>query len=105
MREETAGDPMTGVRWSKKATRKIADELRDEGIPVGATTVGRLLVKMGFTLKTCRKNIEAGRKYTPDSRKRRDTQFRKIKYFSEKFRRMGAPVISIDCKKKEKVGI
>lgn len=104
MREETAGDPMTGLKWSKKATEKISAELKGTGVIVGAKTVGRLLVKMGFTLRTCRKNIEAGRKYKPGHRERRDAQFKKIKTFRSKFKRMGAPVISIDCKKKEKVG-
>lgn len=59
---------------------------------------------MGFTLKTCRKNIEAGRKYKPGYRKRRDSQFQKIKRSRAKFKRIGAPVLSIDSKKKEKVG-
>ena len=55
MKTETAGDPMTGLKWTKKATAKIAVELGRVGIVVDAKTVGRLLVKMGFTLKTCRK--------------------------------------------------
>jgi len=104
MREETAGDPMTGLKWSKKATEKISDELKDQGVIVGAKTVGRLLVKMGFTLKTCRKNIEAGRKYVKGHRKRRDAQFQKIKQFRAQFERNGNPMISIDSKNKEKVG-
>jgi len=58
MREETAGDPMTGLKWSKKATEKISDELKDQGVIVGAKTVGRLLVKMGFTLKTAARTLK-----------------------------------------------
>ena len=83
---------------------KIAAELGSIGIVVNAKTVGRLLVKMGFTLKTCRKNIEAGRKYQPGHRERRDQQFRKVKQLRKKFERLGLPVVSVDSKKKEKVG-
>ena len=104
MKTETAGDPMTGLKWTKKATAKIAVELGRVGIVVDAKTVGRLLVKMGFTLKTCRKNIEAGRKYQTGHRERRDQQFRNVKRLRKKFERLGLPVISVDSKKKEKVG-
>ncbi|MEI8348251.1 MAG: ISAzo13 family transposase, partial [Pseudomonadota bacterium] len=104
MKDETAGDPMSGLRWTKKATQKIAVELTSGGINVSAKTVGRLLHKIGFTLKTCRKNIEAGRKYKPDNRKRRDKQFKKMKHVRGKFERLGFPVVSVDSKKKEKVG-
>lgn len=95
---------MTGLKWTKKATEKIATELASVRIIVNAKTVGRILVKMGFTLKTCRKNIEAGRKYKPGYRERRDRQFRKVKQLRKKFERLGLPVISVDSKKKEKVG-
>ena len=104
MMEETAGDPITGMKWSRKATVKISVELRKRGINVGPKTVARLLVKMGFTMKTCRKNIESARSRKPGYRKRRDDQFKKIKRLRAKYKRMGAPAISIDSKKKEKVG-
>lgn len=104
MKDETAGDPMTGLKWTKKATQKIAAELTSGGINVSAKTVGRLLLKIGFTLKTCRKNIEAGRKYKPGYRQRRDQQFKKMKHVRGEFERLGFPVVSVDSKKKEKVG-
>lgn len=104
LKDETAGDPMTGLKWTKKTTEKIAGELARTGIIVSARTVGRLLVKMNFSLKTCRKNIEAGRKNKPGGRKRRDQQFRKVKRLRQQFERAGLPVISVDSKKKEKVG-
>ncbi len=104
MKDETAGDPITGLKWTRKALRKITDELLRLGIVVNAKTVGRLLVKMGFTLKTCRKNIESGRHHKRGYRKRRDQQFRKIKQLRNKFEQAGLPVISIDSKKKEMIG-
>lgn len=104
MKDETAGDPITGLKWTKKTTKALAKELARIGIYVSAKTVGRLLVKMDFKLKTCRKNIEAGRKNKPVDRKRRNQQFRKINRLRQQFEQAGLPVISVDSKKKEKVG-
>ena len=56
MEYETAGDPMTGLKWTRKATGKIANELKSFGIYVGRTTVGDLLKKMDFSLKVNHKN-------------------------------------------------
>jgi len=43
MKYETAGDPITGLKWTRKATRKIALELKREGIMVSDKCVGRIL--------------------------------------------------------------
>ena len=57
MRHDTAGDPITGVKWSRRTTRKIAEELTALGIAVSKNTVGRLLEKMDFKLRVNRKRI------------------------------------------------
>ncbi len=95
---------MTGLKWTKKTTKALAKELGRIEIFVSAKTVGRILVKMNFTLKTCRKNIEAGRKNTPFDRKRRNQQFQKTNRLRHSFEQARLPVISVDSKKKEKVG-
>ena len=46
MEHETAGDPMTGLKWTHRTTAKIADELRALGIDVCPQTVARLLKAM-----------------------------------------------------------
>jgi len=46
MRHDTAGDPITGVKWSRRTTRKIAEQLAALGIAVSKNTVGRLLKNM-----------------------------------------------------------
>ncbi|MHB8565355.1 MAG: ISAzo13-like element transposase-related protein, partial [Acidiferrobacteraceae bacterium] len=51
---------MSGLRWTRKTTEKIAEQLIGLGIEVSPNTVARLLHKMGFSLKTNRKNIESG---------------------------------------------
>jgi hypothetical protein len=50
MRYETAGDPVSGCKWTHKTTGKIARELKRMDICVSANTVGRLLKKMDYSL-------------------------------------------------------
>ena len=56
---EVAGDPMSGLRWTRKTTRKLAWWLTTQGRPVSANTVAQLLRKMDFALRTNRKRIES----------------------------------------------
>jgi hypothetical protein len=79
MEYETAGDPITGLKWTRKATEKIAKELGSFGISVGRTTVGKLLKKMDFSLKVNHKKKALGANKTPEARAQRDKQFRYIK--------------------------
>jgi hypothetical protein len=48
MKFETAGDPVSGCKWTRKTTGKIARQLKRMGISVSAKTVGRLLKKMDY---------------------------------------------------------
>ena len=57
MQHDTAGDPITGVKWSRRTTRKIAEELTALGIAVSKNTVGRLLKELKFKLRVNRKQI------------------------------------------------
>lgn len=100
-----AGDPMGGLRWTRKTTRSIAEQLRRLNIHVSPNTVGRLLSKMKFSLRTNRKKIESGFKPKPGHRERRNRQFQHIARRRRQFERAGWPVISTDCKKKEPVGL
>jgi len=43
MEHDTAGDPITGVKWTHTTTEKISTELAGFGIIVSAKTVCRLL--------------------------------------------------------------
>jgi hypothetical protein len=103
MEHDTAGDPMTGLKWTRKTTEKIAAELSLLGITVSATTVGRLLKGMGFSLRINSKCIESGMS-NPPAPEDRDRQFRYIKLMREAFTEAGNPVISVDSKKREMVG-
>jgi transposase len=77
LKNETAGDPMHGLKWARKTTRKIAHELRQLNIRISAKTLGRLLKEMGFSLRVNHKNLESGNKNSPP-RKVRNRQFKYI---------------------------
>ena len=95
---ETAGDPMGGLKWTRRTTEKIAAELRDLGIQVSKNTVGRLLKKMDFSLRVNHKKIAHGS--GPD----RNQQFEYIASLRKRFTRNGDPIASVDTKKREQVG-
>lgn len=95
---DTAGDPMSDRKWTRKTTAALADELSTQGFPVSADTVARLLRRLRYTLKANRKRLSEGSH--PD----RDRQFRYLRRVRDLFVRNGLPVISADTKKKELVG-
>jgi Rhodopirellula transposase DDE domain len=92
------GDPESPLRWTAKSVRTLAAELTRRGHPAGPDTVARLLRAGGFSLQANAKTIE-GRRH-PD----RDAQFRYINEQARAHRDAGEPVISVDTKKKERVG-
>ena len=98
MEHETAGDPVTGLKWTRKTTEKIARELRKLAIDVSAKTVGRLLKTLHYSLKVNHKKIASGS--SPD----RNAQFEYIAAHRKRCEEQGIPVISVDTKKKELVG-
>ncbi len=98
MRHDTAGDPITGAKWSRRTTRKIAAELAALGIAVSKNTVGRLLKEMDFKLRVNRKQIASTKNPV------RNQQFLHIGEQRERFVNRGLPIISVDTKKKELIG-
>lgn len=103
MKYETAGQPISGLKWTRKTTEKVSEQLKTIGIEVSANTVCRLLKNMGFSLKVNSKRIESGLNNPPDPEKR-DQQFGYIGEMREHFALEGLPIISIDTKKKELIG-
>ena len=96
---DTAGDPITGLKWSRRTTEKVAHELSYIGVKVSARTVSHLLKEMGFSLKANRKSI------AHSTSPQRNDQFEYIAAQRESFTQAGWPVISVDTKKKEQVGL
>jgi hypothetical protein len=94
----TRGDPESPLRWTSKSTRTLAAELTAQGYAVSPQKVGQLLNASGYSLQATQKTIE-GTDH-PD----RDAQFAFINDQVDAFQGRGAPVISVDTKKKELVG-
>ena len=98
MTHETAGDPVSGLKWTHRTTVKLAHELRGLGIHVCPQTVARLLKAMGYSLRVNHKKLAGA------SHPNRDQQFRYITELRERCAADSIPVISVDTKKKELVG-
>jgi hypothetical protein len=95
----TRGDPMSALRWTAKSTRTLAETLSAAGHAVSDQTVSVLLRAAGYSLQANAKTREG--KQHPD----RDAQFRHIHDTSRRFLRAKDPVVSVDTKKKELVGV
>ena len=105
MKYETAGDPMGSLKWTRKTTQKIAEELKSVRVEVSKTTVGNILKKLGYSLKTNIKNISSGGKsLTKDEREKRNNQFMYINVTRARFNKKNNPSLSVDTKKKEMIG-
>jgi len=94
----TRGDPTSPLRWTCKSKAKLAAALSNQGWKVSASTVGRMLNELGYSLQSVRKSREGASH--PD----RNEQFENINATAEKFIKRGQPVISVDTKKKELIG-
>lgn len=94
----TRGDPMSPLRWTSKSTAKLAEELQRQGFDISSRTVARILHEQEYSLQSNRKTREGASH--PD----RDAQFQHISQQTQTFQKRGAPVVSVDTKKKELVG-
>lgn len=91
---------MSGKKWSRQTPGKIAVCLQERlNISVSAATVSRLLSQLNYSLKGNCKTLSAGNH--PD----RDKQFGIIESFRRQFEAAGDPIISVDTKKKELIGL
>ncbi|HEV7667737.1 MAG TPA: ISAzo13 family transposase [Thermoanaerobaculia bacterium] len=95
----TRGDPESPLRWTSKSVRHLAKELQEGGHQISHQLVSELLHELGYSLQANRKTLEGAEH--PD----RDGQFKHIHRRVGLFLRHGDPVISVDTKKKELVGI
>ena len=92
------GDPESPLRWTCKSTRTLAHELTGRRHPISHEKVAQLLRESGYSLQGNRKT-EEGEDH-PD----RDAQFRHINNAVRQALADGWPVLSMDTKKKERVG-
>jgi transposase len=94
----TRGDPMSPLRWTSKSLRTLAKALQEQGHQVSEQIVRRLLREAGYSLQANAKTLEGGQH--PD----RDAQFIYLADQAAEHLAAGAPVVSVDAKKKELVG-
>jgi hypothetical protein len=96
---KTYGDPMRVLSYTTESLRKIQLELRKERIHVGHVTIGKILEAMGYSKQVNQKMLQVGDPH-PD----RNAQFEYLNETAAAFLKAGEPVISVDTKKKEKIG-
>jgi hypothetical protein len=99
MQDDTAGDPISGIKWTRKTSEKISRQLRRVRIWVSASTVRRLLKKLDFHLHVNNKTI------CSTGSADRDRQFKLIRRACTRFKHKGLPIISVDTKKREMIGL
>ena len=85
--------------WTGKRLQDISDQLKTMDICVSANTVRDLLHKLGYALHSNRKSLCGSN--SPD----RDRQFNYLNRQRKLFAQKELPVISVDTKKKELVGL
>lgn len=99
LKDHTAGDPVNEkVKWTGLSRSAIAGALKKKKFPVSRNIVRKLLKKHGYVKRTAKKSKSTG------TFKERDQQFKKIALLRKKYTKAGNPVISVDTKKKEKLG-
>ena len=95
----TVGNPENLLLWTSKSVRKIKGMLETQGYKISHELIRQILQDLGYSLQTNRKTKEGGDH--PD----RDAQFEFINKQSKGFISENQPVISVDCKKKELIGM
>ena len=96
---ETRADPMSQLRWCSKSTEKLAVAMRKLGHKCTPRLVAKGLRKLGYSLQALAKTFE-GRTHVD-----RDAQFAYINTQMNAHISAGQPVLSVDTKKKELVGL
>ncbi|MGD8837235.1 MAG: hypothetical protein PVJ19_19985, partial [Desulfobacteraceae bacterium] len=95
MEPEMAADPITGLKWTRRTTAKIAAKLKAFGIDLSSKTVARLLKQLGFPLRVNQQKVARTVNVSPQER---DAQFSHIAELRELCAAGHVPVISVDTK-------
>ena len=98
MQADTAGDPTSDQKWSRKDTRSISQQMQERGLAISPKTVGQLLKDQNYALRVNRKSI------AQTQHPERNRQFELIEDFRKQFEDADAPILSLDTKKKELIG-
>ena len=96
---EVAGDPQSGRRWTSRSLSRLKRGLHHAGHHLARETIRRLLHKHQIRPKSNVKRL------VPKPHPDRDRQFHYIEAQRAFFERMGWPIISVDTKHKELIGL
>jgi transposase len=96
---EPKGDPMSLLKWTTHSLAHLVKALSQLGHRIKKSALAELLHEQGYSLKVNKKTMEG--KAHPD----RDQQFGYIKTRCHEFEKHNKPIISVDCKKKELLGM
>ena len=94
----TRGDPESPLLWTARSQRNLVAALGRQGHHTSMKMVARLLKELGYSLQANRKRLEGAQ--PPD----RNAQFEHINETIRQQLAAQEPVISVDTKKKERVG-
>ena len=97
--DHVAGDPMTHRRWIRKSLSFFKEELKLQNVKISVSSIRKYLKKLNISRKESIKSIST--QHYND----RDLQFEQINRIKKGFLKSGNPVISVDTKKKEKIGL
>lgn len=86
------------IKWVKVTKHEISIGMKKMGISASRNIIGKLLRKHGFVKRKIQKKKATG------IFKNRDEQFSNIEKIKKKFMSSDNPILSIDTKKKEKIG-
>ena len=97
MENDTAGDPCSTLKWKRKSLRGLSVALSPAHC-ASPPTVGRLLEQLDYSRKVNYKQIAISSPY-------RDEQFQYLEGQKQAFLKRGWPVIHVDTKKRELIGL
>jgi predicted transcriptional regulator len=95
----TKGNPENLLQYTSKSTRNLERVLKEKGYCISDTVIADLLKEAGYRLQKNRKELAMAKSH-PD----RDAQFEYINRKAKAYMKRGEAVLSIDAKKKEKIG-
>lgn len=99
LKKHTAGDPQNEkIIWTDLSCTEIAKKMKGQGVEIGRKLVKKLLKKQGYKKRKVQKRLRTG------TTKHRNEQFEKIDKLKNKYQKSPNPVISVDTKKKERIG-
>ncbi len=96
---EPMQQPITGQRWIRRSLLALQTALQAEGYQLSCNTIRRLLHKHNIRPKSNVKRLH------PLPHLDRDRQFRYIQAQRQRFARAALPIISVDTKKRELIGL